>query len=297
MKMKDLPWYSQLMIDTFSFQKHGTIFGDCERELQITEDSVIEALSLVHDDYKMAVLYRYRDGLTLKEVGERTGKSATTVTSWIHHAIRKLRSKPCKDILLLGPDGAAAKQEAEEKAANDFQRERDLDHKEADLTAWVNGILHRFPTLAAVLPVNPLLDEMALFQLNLSYDIREVVRGQFQNVKELYCFLQNPEAKLRGLNKMQMEDLRKEVRRAAGQTAPEEYDTSVAAHFPDHAEMKPGTWSCTPTVIRYDPDRKPLEIGLYREPKTGEYTLQIFDGDDVIFCRTVDAALLSKNND
>lgn len=66
--------------------------------------------------------------------------------------------------------------------------------------------------------------------------------------------------------------------------------------FPDWDELEPGDWSAHGTIIQYDSDGKgmELEIGLYREPLdsgeyAGTYTLQIFDGDDVVFCRKVDA--------
>ena len=68
----------------------------------------------------------------------------------------------------------------------------------------------------------------------------------------------------------------------------------VAECFPDWASIKPGEWSQHGKIIPYGKatnDR--VEIGLYREPLDGEdyagtYTLQIFDGDNVIFCRKVE---------
>ena len=57
--------------------------------------------------------------------------------------------------------------------------------------------------------------------------------------------------------------------------------------FPDWKEIKLGEWSQNAKQIEYQPGRW-LEIGLYREPDDGTYTLQIFDVDDIIFCQTVD---------
>ena len=67
---------------------------------------------------------------------------------------------------------------------------------------------------------------------------------------------------------------------------------SVKEMFPDWAEMEPGMWSIYSKCLTYGLGHN-LEIGLYREPMdgdeyTGRYTLQIFDGDEVIFCADVD---------
>ena len=61
--------------------------------------------------------------------------------------------------------------------------------------------------------------------------------------------------------------------------------------FPDWEEIEYGNWSKHGKILEYKPGRY-LEIGLYREPidgteYDGTYTLQIFDGDDVIFCHEV----------
>ena len=67
--------------------------------------------------------------------------------------------------------------------------------------------------------------------------------------------------------------------------------------FPDWEDIKPGEWSKHNKFIDYSGgygDKGKIEIGLYREPLnedkeiSGTYTLQIFDRDDVIVCRTVE---------
>lgn len=61
--------------------------------------------------------------------------------------------------------------------------------------------------------------------------------------------------------------------------------------FPDWNNIKPGMWSLYTKLIGN------IEIGLYREPLdadeeiAGTLTFQIFDGDNVIACKTV------KNNE
>lgn len=68
---------------------------------------------------------------------------------------------------------------------------------------------------------------------------------------------------------------------------------SVKKMFPDWNRIKPGNWSNYGRILEYGAGHY-IEIGLYREPLdvdseyAGSYTLQIFDGDDVIFCSMVD---------
>ena len=67
---------------------------------------------------------------------------------------------------------------------------------------------------------------------------------------------------------------------------------SIKEMFPDWSQIEPGCWSHYNKVLQYSRSFN-VEIGLYREPMDGSeiagtYTLQIFDGDDVICCRTVD---------
>lgn len=79
---------------------------------------------------------------------------------------------------------------------------------------------------------------------------------------------------------------------------------SVKEMFPDWATIEPGNWSAHGKVLTYGAGQM-LEIGLYREPIDtlgrvatdyeadigicdGRYTLQVFDGDEVIFCADVD---------
>ena len=83
---------------------------------------------------------------------------------------------------------------------------------------------------------------------------------------------------------------------------------SIKEMFPDWAEIEPGNWSKFGKFLKYGSGRYDvLEIGLYREPieelgrvatdeeaecgiYDGRYTLQIFNGDDVIFCADVNDA-------
>ena len=67
--------------------------------------------------------------------------------------------------------------------------------------------------------------------------------------------------------------------------------------FPDWKDVKPGEWSAYNKIINYSGghgDKGKIEIGLYREPTDEDeeiretYTLQIFDRDDVVVCRTVE---------
>jgi len=79
---------------------------------------------------------------------------------------------------------------------------------------------------------------------------------------------------------------------------------SVKEMFPDWAEIEPGNWSQYHKTLDYGLGHT-LEIGLYREPidtlgrvatddeadcgiYDGRYTLEILDGDEVIFCADVD---------
>lgn len=79
---------------------------------------------------------------------------------------------------------------------------------------------------------------------------------------------------------------------------------SVKEMFPDWASIEPGNWSTYGKILTYGFGHT-LEIGLYREPigelgriatddeteldgiYDGRYTLQIFDGNEVIFCADV----------
>ena len=296
MKIKNAPWYTQLMFEVF----HVRDEADYEMCRNIKEEWVDAALNLIHEDYRNAVLLRFRDGMTLKLTAEALGKSVSTATNWISKAEQHLRRNPCKNTLLYGPDRAGeitSEMQRQKALDTEYSRQyRAAEEREETLDAWYNGILDRFPSLEAVLPIKPTLENMPIEKLKLPWDVRDVICGQFQDVKSLYVFLQNPAAKLRGLGKGHMKTLRKIVCQAAGQFGEREYDPSVAAHFPDHAEIRPGNWSMTPIVIQYDKDRKPLEIGLYRELKTGEYRLQIMDGDNVVFETTVDADLFIKED-
>ena len=63
--------------------------------------------------------------------------------------------------------------------------------------------------------------------------------------------------------------------------------------FSDYAKMECGTWSEHDVWIKYgDKGSESLNICLFREPMenekyAGTYTLQVFDGDSVIFCKKV----------
>ena len=69
---------------------------------------------------------------------------------------------------------------------------------------------------------------------------------------------------------------------------------SVISQFPDWYRMNKGEWSEHSIIIRYGSDKWDyIDIGLYREPDTegeikGTYTLQGFDGEDVVICHTVE---------
>ena len=69
---------------------------------------------------------------------------------------------------------------------------------------------------------------------------------------------------------------------------------SVKKMFPDWEKLQPTDWSEHGIFLQYgNDDRDFIEVGLYREPMDGgeyegTYTLQIFDGDDVIFCSMVE---------
>lgn len=63
----------------------------------------------------------------------------------------------------------------------------------------------------------------------------------------------------------------------------------IKKQFKDWKTMKPGEWSNHPIVLHYGcSPYEYIEIGLYREPEdndeyAGTYTLQGFNGDDVLF--------------
>ena len=73
---------------------------------------------------------------------------------------------------------------------------------------------------------------------------------------------------------------------------------SIKKMFPDWETIEPGNWSENGITLKYGDQtlgkrKKELYIGLYREPDCnteylGTYTLEIIDGDDVIFCETVE---------
>ena len=73
---------------------------------------------------------------------------------------------------------------------------------------------------------------------------------------------------------------------------PKMNSNSVKEMFPDWENIESGEWSKYGKRLYYGRGHF-VEIGLYREPMENEeyantYTLQIFDGDDVIFCAKVD---------
>ena len=68
----------------------------------------------------------------------------------------------------------------------------------------------------------------------------------------------------------------------------------ITKQFSDWKELEPGNWSAHSIFFQYGEEGEDsIEVGLYREPLdedkeiAGTYTLQGFDGDDVIFCHTV----------
>ena len=79
--------------------------------------------------------------------------------------------------------------------------------------------------------------------------------------------------------KKYMEEVRKAI----------EPGREIEDHFPDYEEIQPGNWSRNGRIIQYGPgDKDAIEIGLYREPDDGSYTIHVFDRDDVIACHTVE---------
>lgn len=68
----------------------------------------------------------------------------------------------------------------------------------------------------------------------------------------------------------------------------------ITEQFSDWKEMEPGTWSAYSIYFQYgEEDIDSIEIGLYRESLSeeetaGTYTLHGFDGDDVVFCHTIE---------
>lgn len=62
----------------------------------------------------------------------------------------------------------------------------------------------------------------------------------------------------------------------------------IMKQFPDWKEIEPGNWSKHPIILTYGcSPYEYIEIGLYRELHDGSYTLQGFNGDDVVFCVAV----------
>lgn len=67
----------------------------------------------------------------------------------------------------------------------------------------------------------------------------------------------------------------------------------IMKQFPDWEQMKKGTWSKHPIILTYGcSPYEYIEIGLYKEPDSnadydGTYTLQGFNGDEVLFSVTV----------
>ena len=64
---------------------------------------------------------------------------------------------------------------------------------------------------------------------------------------------------------------------------------NIKEMFPDWKNLDKGSWSEYAEIIEYGFNNNgdmcnKLEIGLYREPNDGKYTLQIFNGDDVVVC-------------
>ena len=67
----------------------------------------------------------------------------------------------------------------------------------------------------------------------------------------------------------------------------------IKLQFPDWETLQPGEWSKHPIILHYGSSPyEYIEIGLYREPQEnneyyGTYTLQGFNGDEVLFAVTV----------
>ena len=69
---------------------------------------------------------------------------------------------------------------------------------------------------------------------------------------------------------------------------------SIISYFPDWYRINKGEWSEHSIIIQYGNNSNDyIDIGLYREPDSegeiaGTYTLQGFDGDDVIICHMIE---------
>lgn len=71
---------------------------------------------------------------------------------------------------------------------------------------------------------------------------------------------------------------------------------TVKDMFPDWETIEPGNWSVNGCALHYgeaEDSGREIYIGLYREPLDGDeyagtYTLEILDGDEVIFCQKVE---------
>ena len=67
----------------------------------------------------------------------------------------------------------------------------------------------------------------------------------------------------------------------------------IKRQFPDWESIEPGHWSKHSIILTYGcSPYEYIEIGLYREPMdsreyAGTYTLQGFNGDEVVFCEMV----------
>lgn len=67
----------------------------------------------------------------------------------------------------------------------------------------------------------------------------------------------------------------------------------IKKQFPDWKSIRPGHWSRFPIILTYGcSPHEYIEIGLYKKPMdneeyAGTYTLQGFNGDEVVFCVTV----------
>ena len=63
-------------------------------ESKVSASLVWDAIDELQDNYKSALILKFRHELTYEEVAEVMGASSGTVKSWVHYALRKLRKSP-----------------------------------------------------------------------------------------------------------------------------------------------------------------------------------------------------------
>lgn len=287
-------WKTKLLVD---------VFRDEISTVQPKVEFLDAAISLLKNERHRQYLYEhYRDGMKYTEMAKIHQCSASTISSRCHHALWRLRSGASRKMLLNGPEAPPAVDDEKKYALQIKEieladRADALAEREERFEKRVSAFRFTFPSLANILPANPAWEQMGLSELNIPFDIRDDLNRQFSNVMELFKAAQNPKLRIRGITKLQMKKVREALKEVTGLPVDVSTDPAVAHRFPDWNAIKPGDWSATPVVLQYARNRKPLEIGLYREPITGEYSLQVFSGDTVLFRETVDVSLMMEDEE